>query len=192
MANDNAVDFNKAKEEKDQAKANVEELKNQIEQNLYLKYAIRIISKLALIDQNEDGELVDNYNEAELLEEYRKEALENKQTFISLGEASDDDVQFYYQLFQLGYRTFGAEFFKRMMMNEVNCVYLIKGVWALVQGLENMSEGMAKLDIENRAFKSLELTEEQKILWAKEVNKTPQEFMEELMRQSEELENKNK
>ncbi|MBQ2639164.1 MAG: hypothetical protein IJF92_00140 [Bacilli bacterium] len=172
---DNIVDFNKAKEEKDRVEANVTEVKAQIEQNEFLKYAIRIISNTAIDN--------DKLNEASLLEEYKAVTLAKGDKFQSLGQITDSQVGFYYQLLQTGYRTFGANFFKMMCMNETNCIQLFIGVWALINGLETLSEGTASLENELRAYKTLSLTDEQKEKLAEELKKTPQEYIEELMAQ---------
>lgn len=190
------VDINeyskKKAEESKQVEENIQILKNQIEQNLYLKYAIRIVNNLAMVDVNKDGELESKYDDAALLEQYKKDALEKGEKFISLGEPTDSESGFYYQLLQTGYRTFGANFFKQMCMNEVNCIHLFKGVWALINALEVMSDGTASLENQLRAYQSLKLTEEQSAQLQQAMSKTPQEFMEELMRQSQELEKENK
>lgn len=169
------IDFNEAKARREATEKNTAELRNQIEQNEFLKYAIRIISNTAIDNEN--------LSEVNLLEEYKEDALKNNQTFQSLGEIDESKVGFYYQLLQTGYRTFGANFFKMMCMNETNCIQLFIGVWALINGLESLSETTASLENELRAYRTLELTDEQKDKLAVELQKTPQEFIEELMRQ---------
>lgn len=171
--NSKIVDFEAAKKElKNKTEDNVAELKAQIEQDEFLKYAIRIISNTAIDN--------DKLSEADLLEEYKSEALKRGDKFQSLGEVSDSQVGFYYQLFQLGYRTFGAEFFKQMCMNETNCVQMFIGLWSLVCGLESLSDTLAQKDVELAAYKALKLNPEQKEILAEGLNKTPQQLMEEM------------
>lgn len=171
--NSKVVDFEAAKKElKNKTEDNVAELKAQIEQDEFLKYAIRIISNTAIDN--------DKLSEADLLEEYKSEALKRGDKFQSLGEVSDSQVGFYYQLFQLGYRTFGAEFFKQMCMNETNCVQMFIGLWSLVCGLESLSDTLAQKDVELAAYKALKLNPEQKEILAEGLNKTPQQLMEEM------------
>lgn len=181
--NSKIIDFEEAKKVKEQTEENVATLKAQIEQDQFLKYAIRIISNTSIDNEN--------LSEADLLEEYKSECLKEGKTFQSLGDPTDSQVQFYYQLFQLGYRSFGAEFFKQMCMNETNCVQMFIGIWALVNGLETLSDGLASIENQLRAYKNLKLTDEQKEELAKELQKTSQEYIEELMKQSEELEKLN-
>lgn len=193
--NSKIVDFQDAKksiENETKTDENVQALKNQIEQNLFLQRAIKIVSNIALYEKDEKGQLIErNYDYESLLEDYKKDSLAKGKKFESLGEPDGNKTQFYYQLFQFGYRTFGAEFFKQMCMNDINCVQLFIGVWALIQGLESMSEGLATLDRELRAYKVLSLTAEQKEVLAKEMSKTPQEYIEELMKEAEKLEKEN-
>ena len=188
----NTIDFEKAKRERDQKVEEDLAMRAQIERNLHLQYAIKIMNNIPIYDVNEKGEPdIRDYDYVSLLNDYKEQCAKNNETFQSLGEIRDEQVQFYYQLFQMGYRTFGAAFFKEMCMNEVNCVQMFVGIWALINGLETMSEGTMSLEQKVRAYESLELTDEQKAKFQEQIKKTPQEFLEELMKQSEELEKQN-
>lgn len=186
------VDFQKAKEEiaENKTNENVDTLKQQIADNMMLQKCIKVVSNIPLYDVDpETNEVIDkDYDYPALLEEYKANALANKEKFESLGEPSETQTSFYYQLFQMGYRTFGAKFFKQMCMNEVNCVQMFIGIWSIIAGLEEMSNATVDMDNELRAYKSIKLTDEQKEKLAEELKKTPEEYMQEMMQTVEELE----
>ena len=166
-------------------------LRQEIADNMMLQKCIKIISNIPLYDVDENNEVIDkDYDYSSLLEEYKSEALNNKEKFESLGEPGQSEVGFYYKLFQMGYRTFGAKFFKQMCMNNINTVQMFIGIWSLVKGLEEMSEATVDLENELRAYKSLKLTEKQKENLAEELKKTPADYMKELMEKAEKEEKK--
>ena len=61
-------------------------LKQEIADNMMLQKCIKVISNIPLYDVNENNEVVDkDYDYSSLLEEYKSEALNNKEKFDSLG-----------------------------------------------------------------------------------------------------------
>lgn len=157
------------------------EAREQVEQNLFLQRIITIISNNPLYNKDENDDITEpTYDYNALLEDYKAEAVKNNRKFISLGEPDERQIEYYYNLFQLGYRTFGAEFFKQMCMNETNCVQMFIGLWSLVCGLESLSDTLAQKDVELAAYKALKLNPEQKEILAEGLNKTPQQLMEEM------------
>ena len=159
------------------------ELRQEIEDNMMLQKCIKVISNIPLYDVDPDtNEVIDkDYDYPALLEEYKSETLKNEEKFESLGDPGKSETGFYYQLFQMGYRTFGAKFFKQMCMNGTNTVQMFIGIWALLRGLEDMSEATVDMENELRAYKSLKLTDEQKKKFAEEIKKTPEEYLAEAL-----------
>lgn len=194
--NSKIVDFEAAKQAKEQ-EVNKEELmreaKEQIEQNIYLQKIITIATGNSLYNVDENGNVVEtHYDYNALLEDYKAEANKNKEKFVSLGEPDPRAIEYYYNLFQFGYRTFGAKFFTDWLNNEnqeTQNLFFI-GLWGLVRGIENAYETLNEAENELRAYKSIKLTAKQKEDLTKELKKTPEEYLEELLKAKHE-ENKN-
>ena len=161
------------------------EAREQVEQNLFLQRIITIISNNPLYNKDEnDGITEPTYDYNALLEDYKAEAVKNNRKFISLGEPDERQIEYYYNLFQLGYRTFGADFFVRWINNdneETRNLFFI-GLWGIVRGIENAYGTLSDKENELRAYKSLKLTPKQKELLAEELKKTPEEYLEELLK----------
>ena len=172
--------FSEEKSKLQDEKEQRDTLRAELEQNLYLQYAIKAISNLDMNDESADV--------AGLLEDYKADCEKNNIKFQSLGEINDNQIQFYYQLLQIGYRTFGANFFKMMCMNPANCIQLFIGIWALINGMEQMSETINIMNQRLQAYQSLELTDEQKEKFNELLKVDSQEFLANLIKESEKLE----
>ena len=172
--------FSEEKSKLQDAKQLKEQSRVEIEQNSYLQYAIKVVSNLDMNDESA--------NVLGLLEDYKADCEKNGTKFQSLGEIDNNKIQFYYQLLQVGYRTFGANFFKMMCMNPANCIQLFIGIWALINGLEQMSDTVYDISKELNAFKALDLSEEQKEKYNKLMSQSQEEFISNLMTQAEKLE----
>lgn len=169
---DNVVSFEEAKKKQEELDMTETQIKEAIINDNLLKMAVRIMTGHRIEDESLD--------EVKLFEEYKKEAIKNKQKYQSLGDIDDNTIQFYYSLFDIGYRTFGAAFFTAMVnsVNNVdivkdengeekeipnnNVVHFYKGTWSLVEGMNMLSSTLYKFNKELLAYKALELTEEQK------------------------------
>ena len=170
------IDFEEAKKKKETEDA----IKAEISQNLYLQYAIKAISNLDMNDESADV--------VGLLNDYKTDCEKNNIKFQSLGEMNDNLIQFYYQMLQIGYRTFGANYFKMMCMNPANCIQLFRGIWALICGIEDMSDTIETMGKEISAFRQLKLTEEQQELFSALMAQSREDFISNLMTQAEKLE----
>ena len=116
MAN-KVVKFEDAKEEAQEVDMTETQIKDAIINDDLLKMAVRIITGHRIEDESLD--------EIKLFDEYKKDAIKNKKKFQSLGDIDNTAVQFYYSLFDLGYRTFGAAFFTAMI-NSVDNIDTVK------------------------------------------------------------------
>ena len=179
MAN-KIVKFEDTKKEAQEVDMTEAQIKDAIINNDLLKMAVRIITGHRIEDESLD--------EIKLFDEYKKDAIKNKKKFQSLGDIDNAAIQFYYSLFDLGYRTFGAAFFTAMINSvdnidtiknekgeevEVpnnNVVHFYKGTWALVEGMNSLSTTLANFNRKLLAYESLELTEEQKKQYEKKYN----------------------
>jgi hypothetical protein len=134
-----------------------------MKQNGYYKYVARILGNVPL-----DCETSDDVG---LITDYIKQNIK----FDSLGEVKDKSIDFYYNLLQTGYRTFGANFFKMMCMNDTNTINLFVGVWSLINGLESLAQDNMDSINTIKAYESLELTEEQKEQFKNNLSKNSEE-----------------